>query len=214
MAHFALQFNQRLTQGHLVEPAADSAKSYLAQMVQADATHPSTVLAHQALGNRILDEAKSAAQHQDYPGARRWLTEARDAGSEEASIAAVERDITVAQEKAAQEKAAQDQQALDNTPREPEIINAGELQREHYVPPTFPATALEKGVSGWVDLQFLVQSDGQLSDVITTGAEPAGMFEQVAVDAVKKWRYKPMQRNGHAVDQRARLRMKFALDKR
>jgi protein TonB len=45
------------------------------------------------------------------------------------------------------------------------------------------------------------------------GAEPVGLFEQAAVDAVKKWRYKPVERDGHAVDQRARLRMKFALDK-
>jgi protein TonB len=52
-----------------------------------------------------------------------------------------------------------------------------------------------------------------VSDVIITGAEPVGIFEQAAVDAVKKWRYKPAQRDGHAVDQRARLRMKFALDK-
>ena len=59
----------------------------------------------------------------------------------------------------------------------------------------------------------VVKSDGSVSDVIITGAEPVGLFEQAAVDAVRKWRYKPVQRDGHAVDQRARLRMKFALDK-
>jgi protein TonB len=82
-----------------------------------------------------------------------------------------------------------------------------------YVPPTFPITARERGSSGWVDVQFVVTPNGSVSDVIITGAEPVGLFEQAAVDAVKKWRYKPVERDGHAVDQRARLRMKFALDK-
>ena len=79
--------------------------------------------------------------------------------------------------------------------------------------PVFPAAAREHGSSGWVEVQFLVTADGSVSDVIITGAEPVGVFEQAAVDAVRKWRYKPVERDGHAIDQRARLRMKFALDK-
>ena len=82
------------------------------------------------------------------------------------------------------------------------------LELVKYVPPTFPDTARKQGLSGWVDVQIAVKPDGSVSDVIITGAEPAGVFEQAAVDAVKKWRYKPVERDGHA-----RLRMKFALDK-
>ena len=198
MARLALLFNQRLTQGRVLDPPADSAKFYLTQLVQSDATHPSTVLARQALANRTLDEAKAAVRRQDFMGARRWLAEARDAGSDEGSISAVEHDMTA---------------AVDNTKRATEVVNAGSLVLAHYAPPTFPVSAREAGLSGWVDVQFVVKSDGLVSDVIITGAEPVGIFEQAAVDAVRRWRYKPAQRDGHAVDQRARLRMKFALDK-
>ena len=198
MARLALLFNQRLTQGRVLDPPADSAKFYLTQLVQSDATHPSTVLARQALANRTLDEAKAAVRRQDFMGARRWLAEARDAGSDEGSISAVEHDMTA---------------AVDNTKRATEVVNAGSLVLAHYTPPTFPVSAREAGLSGWVDVQFVVKSDGLVSDVIITGAEPVGIFEQAAVDAVRRWRYKPAQRDGHAVDQRARLRMKFALDK-
>ena len=198
MARLALLFNQRLTQGRVLDPPADSAKFYLTQLVQSDATHPSTVLARQALANRTLDEAKAAVRRQDFIGARRWLAEARDAGSDEGSISAVEHDMTA---------------AVDNTKRATEVVNAGSLVLAHYTPPTFPVSAREAGLSGWVDVQFVVKSDGLVSDVIITGAEPVGIFEQAAVDAVRRWRYKPAQRDGHAVDQRARLRMKFALDK-
>lgn len=198
MARLVLLFNQRLTQGRVLEPPTDSAKFYLHQLVQADATHPSTVLARQALAGRALDEARAAVLRRDLTGARRWLTEARAAGSDEGSVDAVEQDMTAAQ---------------DNTQRAAEIVSAGSLELAHYVPPTFPASALARGLSGWVDLQFVVRSDGSVSDVLITGAEPVGIFEQAAVDAVRKWRYEPAQRDGHTVDQRARLRMKFALDK-
>jgi TonB family protein len=198
MARLALLFNQRLTQGRVVDPPSDSAKFYLAQLVQSDATYPSTVLARQALATRTLEEAEAAVKRQDYTAARRWLTETREAGSDEASIDALEHNMTAAQESAR---------------RESEIVNAGALELAHYSAPTFPMSARERGVSGWVDLQFLVKFDGVVTDVVIMGAEPVGIFEQAAVDAVKKWRYKPMQRDGHAVDQRAHLRMKFALDK-
>jgi TonB family protein len=145
-----------------------------------------------------VEEAEAAVHRQDFAGARRWLAEAHDAGSDAASIGVVESDMTT---------------ALDNTKRATEIVNAGSLELAHSTPPTFPRSAREHGVSGWVDLQFVVKSDGLISDVIITAAEPVGVFEQAAVDAVRKWRYKPAHRDGHAIDQRARLRMKFALDK-
>jgi TonB family protein len=198
MARLTLLFNQRLTQGKVIDPPSDSAKFYLAQLVQADATHPSTVLARQALASRTLDEAKAAARRQDFGGAQRWLAETHDAGTDDASISAVEHDMTTVQ---------------DTTKRAAEIVPAGNLVLARYVPPTFPVAARERGMSGWVDVQFVVKPDGLVSDVIIMGAEPVGLFEQAAVDAVKKWRYKPVERDGHAVDQRARLRMKFALDK-
>jgi TonB family protein len=198
MARLTLLFNQRLTQGRIIDPPSDSAKFYLAQLVQSDATHPSTLLARQALANRTLDEARAAVRRQDFPGAHRWLAEAHDAGSDASSISAVEQDMAAIQ---------------DNTKRATEIVSAGNLELAKYVAPTFPVSARDRGLSGWVDVQFVVKPDGLVSDVIITGAEPVGLFEQAAVDAVRKWRYKPVQRDGHAVDQRARLRMKFALDK-
>ncbi len=193
----SLLFNQRLAQGKVLDPPNDNAKFYAAQLIQADAAHPSTVLARQALANRTLDEAKAALQRQDYVGAQRWLSEARDAGMDDASMSTVEHDMTVAQ---------------DNAKRAAEVVPAATLELAKYVPPSFPASARQRGVSGWVDVQLLVKEDGSVSDVVITGAEPVGIFEQAAVDAVKEWRYKPVEREGHAVDQRARLRMKFALD--
>jgi TonB family protein len=198
IARLTQLFDQRFTQGHIIDPPNDSAKFYLVQLVQADAAHPSTVLARQALANRTLDEAKAAGRRQDYAGAQRWLTEAHDAGADDASIGAVEHDMTAAQ---------------DAAKPATEVVQAGTLQLEHYIPPTFPPMARQRGVSGWVDVQFIVRTDGSVSDPIIMGSEPVGVFDQSAVEAIRKWRYKPVLRDGQAIDQRASLRLKFSLDK-
>ncbi len=143
-------------------------------------------------------EPAPAPTNTDAEQAPQAPSEGKQAGGHNATLGAVEHEAAAAQESG--RLAAQ-------------VVSAGDLELARYVPPRFPLNARERGLSGWVDVQFIVASDGQVSDLIVTGAEPAGVFEQAAGDAIKKWRYKPVQRDGHAVDQRARLRMKFALDK-
>ena len=198
LARLALLFNQRLTQGKVLDPASDSAKFYLAQLEQSDPAHPSTQAAHQAFAARTLDEAKSAAHRQDYAGAQRWLTEAHEAGVDAAGINAVNTDIKAAQ---------------DAAKKASEFVTAAELEITHYVTPEFPSAARERAMSGWVDVQFMVLIDGSVSDISVIGADPAGAFEQSATDAVRKWKYRPILRDGQPINQRARVRVRFALQK-
>jgi protein TonB len=92
-----------------------------------------------------------------------------------------------------------------------DFVPANVLEISQYSPPVFPVSARERGVSGWVDLKFIVNPDGSVSDVVVTGAQPTGYFEQSAVEAVRHWHYKPILRGGQAVSQRARLHLRFAL---
>ena len=68
-------------------------------------------------------------------------------------------------------------------------------------------------MDGWVDLQFMVMTDGSVGDVSVVGADPAGVFETPAMDAVRKWKYQPILRDGKPINQRARVRVRFALQK-
>jgi len=81
------------------------------------------------------------------------------------------------------------------------------------VSPEFPSAARERALSGWVDVQFKVLTDGSVSDISVIGANPAGAFEQSATDAVRKWKYRPILRDGQPINQRARVRVRFALVK-
>lgn len=197
MARMALLFNQRITQGRLVDPVSDSAKFYLTQLVQADPSHPSTQLAKQAFAARSLDEARGAVRRQEYSVAKRWLAEAKEAGADDTSLGYVDRDITTAQ----------------NGKSAPDFVTATSLQLIRYAKPEFPTNASARGLDGWVDVQFTVKRDGTTGDIAVIGAQPVGVFEAVTIDAVRKWRYRPVMRNGQPVDQRAQQRVRFALEK-
>jgi protein TonB len=200
-------FRQRLAQGQLLEPASDSAKYYLEQLAQAEPAGAATIAARTAFETRLLDEARAAARAQDSAGARHWLAEARAAGAAAPAIAAVEAELSAV----APSTPGAPPPAADGA--EGAYVSASTLTRTRYVPPQFPTSAREKGMEGWVDVQFLVNADGTVSEAAIVGAQPVGIFEQSALEAVRRWRYQPVLRDGAPVTQRARVRVRFAVQR-
>jgi protein TonB len=198
-------FRQRLAQGQLLEPVSDSAKYYLEQLAQAEPAGAATIAARTAFETRLLDEAQAAARAQDSAGARRWLAEAQAAGAAAPAIAAVEAELSAAppSTSGAMPPAAAGAEGA--------YVSATTLTRTRYVPPQFPTSAREKGMEGWVDVQFLVNADGTVSEPAIVGAQPVGIFEQSALEAVRRWRYQPVLHDGAPVTQRARVRVRFAV---
>jgi protein TonB len=82
------------------------------------------------------------------------------------------------------------------------------------VAPKFPDVARQRGIDGWVDVAFTVGSDGRVSDVAVIAAQPTGIFEKAATDAVSRWRYQPVVRDGQPVSESTRLRLRFAVQQR
>jgi len=197
LAQLAALFNARLEHGALLEPATDSAHFYLAQLAQQGPDDPLTQRARSAYGTRLIDEARAALRGQDFPATQRWLTEARAASADASALAGVEAALSAAQKDAQAES----------------YVNAAALTRTHYVAPQFPDLARMRGIDGWVDLQFAIGTDGAVSDVAVVGAQPAGIFEQAALDAVRHWRYQPVTQDGHPVRQHARVRLRFAVQR-
>jgi TonB family protein len=94
--------------------------------------------------------------------------------------------------------------------RDPNSVAAVILQRVYSVDPEFPEIAREQDLTGFVDLEFTVRADGTVTDVNVLKAQPRGVFEKAAVDAVSKWRYRPIERDGLPINEHARLRLNFA----
>lgn len=57
------------------------------------------------------------------------------------------------------------------------------------VQPSYPLDALRNGVAGKVDLEFQIDGEGRVRDIHVLTAQPAGVFEQAAIAALRQWRF-------------------------
>jgi TonB family protein len=199
VADYLAKAGERMRDGHLDEPAQDNAKFFIESALAIAPNDPAIQQAEKQLDDALGAKAKAAAQ-------AAAAAAPPSPAQEPQPVTEVDQPPVTAPSAAAPEAATPAPQPAD------EIVPAGSLELARYTAPDFPDSARLRGVSGWVDVQFLVKADGSVSDPRIVGAEPVGVFEQSAMDAIRKWRYKPVLREGSAVDQRARLRMKFALD--
>jgi|GEM_PF-1542730 len=81
------------------------------------------------------------------------------------------------------------------------------------VEPEYPQAARRMGVGGRVDVRFLVKTDGSVGEASVVRADPPGVFERNALEAVGKWRFKPGCHRGEAVATWVVLSVHFRLSK-
>jgi protein TonB len=89
------------------------------------------------------------------------------------------------------------------------VVRAGKLTAVRTVEPEFPNDAQQSMTSGWVEMEYTVARDGAVKDIKVTGSEPRRVFDNAAINALRRYRYKPVLKDGQAVEQRARIRMGF-----
>lgn len=93
-----------------------------------------------------------------------------------------------------------------------DVVSASTLTRTYTTTPTWPQSAAA-GVEGWVLLRFTVLPNGTVTDVEVKESNPAGVFEASAVEALRQWKFEPVERDGKKIAQRAEIRMNYALPK-
>jgi protein TonB len=79
------------------------------------------------------------------------------------------------------------------------------------VQPKYPARALNRRIEGWVKVEFTVRADGSVGDATVVSAEPDAVFNEAALTAIGKWKFKEKIVNGVAVPQRAVQKLQFKL---
>lgn len=65
--------------------------------------------------------------------------------------------------------------------------------------PDIPVRIRKQGLSGRVVLNLLIGRDGRVQQTKTLESLPAGVFDEVAVEAVKRWRFSPALYRGEPV---------------
>jgi periplasmic protein TonB len=76
-------------------------------------------------------------------------------------------------------------------------------------PPVYPSIAKAARVAGTVELRATIAKNGTIKDVQVVNG-PA-MLRQAAVDAVRKWRYKPYKLNNDPVEVDTTIKLVFSL---
>jgi TonB family protein len=197
MAALTQSFTTALSSNRLLQPANDNAKTHLLTLINTDAGSPAVATARQGLGTAYLAEVRGALSRADLNAADTWLNEARIIGFTGSDLKAAEGELAAAREKAAQRTVV----GGDKAP-----------ERIEYVAPKIPASTRNRGIAGWVELEFTVLTDGSTSDIVVTNASPRKIFDGSATTAVSQWRYKPVMNGGKAVEQRVSVRIRYAGD--
>jgi periplasmic protein TonB len=68
--------------------------------------------------------------------------------------------------------------------------------------PRYPAQALRTGTEGWVLVQFTITASGSVADARVVDAEPHGVFDDAALNAIGRWKYNPGVEDGIALERR------------
>jgi len=96
----------------------------------------------------------------------------------------------------------------------PEIVGGQEeLYKYIHSKELYPEKARQEGITGFVDIQFMVNVDGKASDFIVLEENPKGYgFSKVAMEAVKNLEFAPAKKNGKPIPATSNVRLKFKLD--
>jgi TonB family protein len=77
----------------------------------------------------------------------------------------------------------------------------------------YPPDARANGIEGYVVVRYDVAADGRVHNARVVDAQPAGTFDEAALQAVSRWRFRPPQRNGEAQPVTGlQSRLEFALE--
>jgi periplasmic protein TonB len=79
------------------------------------------------------------------------------------------------------------------------------------ITPQYPRQALRDGISGWVEFKITINPDGTVKSATPIKAQPRGVFESAAMQAILKWKFKPKVVDGKGVETTGTQKIDFNL---
>jgi protein TonB len=81
------------------------------------------------------------------------------------------------------------------------------------VNPQYPLRASERGIEGWVEVEFTISKSGTVKEPRVLNSHPSSIFDRAALKAIKKWKYNPKIEDGEPMERPGvKVRLKFALN--
>ncbi len=80
---------------------------------------------------------------------------------------------------------------------------------KHKVPPDYPQEAHDRRIQGTVRLFIIVGTDGKVTQAAVISGPP--LLAESALNAIRKWEYKPVLLNGESVEVETTADVVFSL---
>lgn len=189
-------FRDAMAQNSVLRPAGTSAIDRVNEMVLIAPDHELTIAARDLLVTEMLDRSRQSIEALDIRSAQTWIDSA-------ATIANDPEVIERAQNLLTQHLVSAETQ---------KILPASELTQVLNTVPTYPRIPLERGIEGWVEIEFVVSTEGTTENVVVIEASHDRYFREEAVTAVDEWRFEPIIFMSRPIPKRAHTRLSFILD--
>lgn len=79
------------------------------------------------------------------------------------------------------------------------------------IPPNYPLSAKRRNIQGYVILNFIIDKQGNVREIVIKDSKPKGVFDDAAKKAIAKWKFKPKFDGDKAIEQLAEQKMDFKL---
>ena len=98
----------------------------------------------------------------------------------------------------------QESQEKNKSAESAEVVHAGGGSDREEVPlvqvdPEYPERARQQRIEGWVEVEFTISPVGTVVDARVSRSKPAMIFDRAALQAVRRWKYNPVIRDGTAI---------------
>lgn len=80
--------------------------------------------------------------------------------------------------------------------------------------PQYPLRAEQRGIEGWVEVEFTISTAGTVKDPVVVAYQPSTIFNKSALRAIRRWKYNPRIEDGRPVERPGVIvRLNFARSK-
>jgi len=189
-------FYAAMAANNVLTPPGSSAIDLVREMLDKSPGHELTAAARDMLVTEMLDRSTQSIEARDITAAQTWIDAA-------APIAADPARVGLAQERITAYLIAAETQKL---------LPASDFVQTNYVAPEYPRVALDRGVEGWVDVEFVITERGETESIKVVEASNDRYFHEEAVAAVEQWRFEPDSFMDRPIARRSFARLAFVLD--
>jgi len=219
-----LAVNQLATD-RLLSPRGDNALSSYRRIARLDPGNAEAAVGIQTIAQRLAAKSQAAAFDGDFSASAKFMEQARriapNLGSLDQAAKLTDQFARLTQEKeaeaaevakekaiAAQQAAAASEVATLGGQNSERIFSVSDLTIERSIAPTFPRRAEATQKEGWVELNFRIDTQGDVVNAeVVRSSDP--IFESAALGAILKWRFAPYTQDGVAVPIRSGVRFSF-----